>query len=59
MGKIFMLYASATGNTELMAEAMVAYFEAQNNEVVTKTFDFDPIDVEELLDYDADRKSVV
>ena len=53
MGKIFMLYASATGNTELMAEAMVAYFEAQNNEVVTKTFDFDPIDVEELLDYDA------
>lgn len=48
-----MLYASTTGNTELMAEVMVAYLENKNNEVVTKTFDFDPIEVEELLDYDA------
>lgn len=54
MGKILMLYASTTGNTELMAEAMVAYMENKHHyQVVTKTFDFDPIDVEELLAYDA------
>ncbi|MBP1969906.1 flavodoxin I [Virgibacillus natechei] len=53
MAKLLMLYASGTGNTELMAEAMVAYLEDKNHEVVTKTFDFDPIDVEELLEYDA------
>lgn len=53
MSKILMLYASATGNTELMAEAIVAYLEDRNNEVVTKTFDFDSIDVEELFIYDA------
>lgn len=48
-----MLYASGTGNTELMAEAMVAHLENNQHEVVTKTFDFDPIGVEELLRYDA------
>src|SRR5690625_2626415 len=53
MGNILMLYASTTGNTELMAEAIVAYFENKQHQVVTKTFDFDPIDVDELLDYDA------
>ncbi|MFD1039749.1 flavodoxin [Virgibacillus byunsanensis] len=52
MSKILMLYASTTGNTELMAEAMVDYLEQEQHEVVTKTFDFDPIDVEELLEYD-------
>ncbi|UJL46704.1 flavodoxin domain-containing protein [Virgibacillus sp. NKC19-16] len=53
MAKLLMLYASGTGNTELMAEAMVAYLENKNHAVVTKTFDFDPIDVAELLEYDA------
>lgn len=54
MGKILMLCASTTGNTELMAEAMVAYLKNTHHyQVVTKTFDFDPIDVEELLAYDA------
>lgn len=53
MSKILMLYASATGNTELMAEVMVDYLEDRNDQVVIKTFDFDPIDVEEMLDYDA------
>lgn len=53
MGQILMLYASTTGNTELMAEAIVAYLEDKKYEVVTKTFDFDPIDVEELLEYNA------
>lgn len=53
MSKILMLYASGTGNTELMAEVMVAFLEDKNNQIVTKTFDFDPIDVDELLNYDA------
>lgn len=53
MGKILMLYASLTGNTELMAEAMIDLMEQQGYEVETRTFDFDPIDVEELADYDA------
>lgn len=52
MGSILMLYASMTGNTELMAEAMVDYLETLGYEVTTKTFDFDPITPEELLGYD-------
>jgi len=52
MGKILMLYASTTGNTELMAEAMTVWLEHQGHTVITKTFDFDPIYVEELPDYD-------
>lgn len=52
MAKILILYISATGNTEMMAEAIAGYLEYKNHEVVIKTFDFDLIDVEELLDYD-------
>lgn len=53
MGNILMIYASTTGNTEIMAEAIVAYLEQKKHTVITKTFDFDPIDVAELLEYDA------
>ncbi|MDY0393271.1 flavodoxin [Virgibacillus halophilus] len=53
MSKILTVYASSTGNTELMAEAMVAYLESKQHEVEVKTFDFDAIDVENLPDYDA------
>lgn len=52
MGKVLMLYASMTGNTELMAEIIAEVVENRGHEVVTKTFDLDPIDVEELLEYD-------
>jgi len=52
MYKILMIYASQTGNTELMAEAMAAFLEKNNIDVTIKTFDFDPIDVEELPAYD-------
>lgn len=48
-----MLYASMTGNTELMSDAIVDYLEQQEYEVDIKTFDFDPIDVEELSTYNA------
>ncbi len=52
MAKVLILYISATGNTEMIAEAIAGYLEYKNHEVKIKTFDFDPIDVEELLDYD-------
>ncbi|MFC4557592.1 flavodoxin [Virgibacillus kekensis] len=52
MGKVLMLYASMTGNTEMMAEIITDVVEQRNHTVVTKTFDMDPIDVEELADYD-------
>ena len=53
MGKILVLYASTTGNTELMAEAIADHLIDHQHEVVIKTFDFDPIDVEEIPEYDA------
>src|SRR5699024_3236345 len=53
MGNILMLYASTTGNTELMAEDIVAYLENKQHQVIIKKFDFDPIYVEEILNYDA------
>lgn len=53
MGKILVLYASTTGNTELMADAIANYLLSNQHDVTIKTFDFDPIYIEELADYDA------
>lgn len=53
MSRFLLLYASSTGNTELMAEAMKDYLQNHGHDVVVKTFDFDQIETEELLDYDA------
>lgn len=44
--------ASMTGSTETMADAIDDYITTAGHEVVRKSFDFDPIDVKELLDYD-------
>ncbi|GAA0590123.1 flavodoxin [Virgibacillus siamensis] len=52
MGKVLMLFASMTGNTEMMAEIITDVIEAREHEVETKTFDLDAIDVKELLDYE-------
>ncbi|MFD1607303.1 flavodoxin [Oceanobacillus luteolus] len=52
MANVLILYISMTGNTEMMAEAIAGYLEYKDHLVDIKTFDFDPIDVEELLDYD-------
>ncbi|RDW15620.1 flavodoxin domain-containing protein [Oceanobacillus chungangensis] len=52
MSKILMLYASATGNTELMAKAMVNHLRNNNQDVVVKMFDYDEIEVEQLENYD-------
>lgn len=53
MGKVLMLFASQSGNTELMAESMVEYIEKQGYDVETRAFDFDPIEAEDIPDYDA------
>lgn len=53
MGKILVLYASTTGNTELMADAIADHLIDSQYEVEIKSFDFDPIDVEDLPKYDA------
>src|SRR5699024_344502 len=53
MSKILVLYASTTGNTELMADAIADHLMHLGHEVVIKTFDFDPIYVDEITEYDA------
>lgn len=53
MSKILVLYSSMSGNTELMAKAIGEYLINKNHDVVTKSFDFDNVEVKELLDYDA------
>lgn len=52
MGKVLLLYASMTGNTELMANIIAETVEKRGHDVVIKTFEMDPIEVEELADYD-------
>ncbi|GGJ87158.1 flavodoxin [Lentibacillus kapialis] len=52
MAKVLLLYASMTGNTELIAEIVRETVERYGYEVVTKTFEMDPIDVDELCRYD-------
>src|SRR5699024_8649813 len=53
MANVLLMYASMTGNTELMAEIIVEYIEKRGVNIDTRTFHFDPIDVEGLADYDA------
>jgi len=48
-----MVYASATGNTELMAKAIVNTLRKHKYHVVSKIIDVDKISIGELLDYDA------
>lgn len=54
MKKILIAYASATGNTELIAEIIANYLKSQSSyEVTLKDFDLDYIRVKDILDYDA------
>lgn len=53
MSKVLIAYASTTGNTEMMADAMAVFLDRLGHDVIIKTFDFDPIYVEELQEYDA------
>ncbi|MFD1849077.1 flavodoxin [Oceanobacillus bengalensis] len=52
MGKVLVLYASATGNTELMAETIAEYIRKQNHEVTMKDFDIDNVNANEITKYD-------
>ncbi|MUK90354.1 flavodoxin [Ornithinibacillus sp. L9] len=53
MRKVLLAYSSMTGNTELMAQTIGDYLIEKKHDVITKSFDFDTVEVKELLDYDA------
>lgn len=53
MGKILMIYASQSGNTEMITDIIADDLRALNQQVVIKSFDFDLIDMEALVEYDA------
>lgn len=50
---MLILYASTSGNTEMMADVIASYLSQQGHHVVVKSFDFDRIDIEEIPKYDA------
>ncbi|HLR02964.1 MAG TPA: flavodoxin domain-containing protein [Virgibacillus sp.] len=53
MGKVLVLYTSLTGNTEVMAEAVLNQLDQYDGQVVSKSFAEDALETEELLDYEA------
>lgn len=53
MGKVFIVYASQTGNTEIITDIVEAKLKELSHEVVVKSFDFDEIHIDTLEDYDA------
>src|SRR5690625_114157 len=53
MGKILMVYASLSGNTEIVTDIIEGNLQQLGHEVVVKSFDFDVIEMDELADYDA------
>lgn len=52
MARILLLDASMTGSTEIMADAVGDVVKAAGHELVRKSFDFDDVDVQELVEYD-------
>src|SRR5699024_8104582 len=52
MKNVLMLYASMTGNTELMADEMIKQLQENSVQPVVKTFADDDIEVGELSNYD-------
>ncbi|GAA0447119.1 flavodoxin [Lentibacillus halophilus] len=52
MAKVLVLYASLTGSTEIMAETISDSIKANNHDVDFKSFDLDPIDAKEMVNYD-------
>jgi flavodoxin I len=53
MSSFLILYASASGNTEIMADTMAKYLMQKQQDVTIKNFDFDPITTQEITNYDA------
>ncbi|SFE48958.1 flavodoxin I [Lentibacillus persicus] len=52
MGNVLLAYVSMTGNTEAIAEIMKETVEVHGHNVVTKTFEMEIIDIDELPGYD-------
>lgn len=53
MKPILIVYASISGNTEMIADLLANAFRELEHEVVIKSFDFDVIDVMDLDNYEA------
>lgn len=53
MANIIILFASLTGNTELIAENLAGDLTDKKHIVDIKTFDYDPLSIEEVSEYDA------
>ncbi|WP_085991326.1 flavodoxin [Oceanobacillus senegalensis] len=52
MSKILMIYASGTGNTDMIADAILDYLKDHNYHVDVKVFDEDKINTKDVIDYD-------
>ncbi|GAA0607187.1 flavodoxin [Virgibacillus siamensis] len=53
MAKILVIYASMTGSTEMMAEAMCDHIRELGHEADQRSFDFEPLDsAQNMLEYD-------
>lgn len=53
MGKVLMVYASLSGNTEIITDIIAEHLTEIGHQVVVKSFDFDVIDMTTLHEYDA------
>jgi len=53
MGKILMVYASLSGNTEIITDIIADNLQNLGHNVEIKSFDFDVIEIDELGQYDA------
>ncbi|KPH76670.1 flavodoxin [Oceanobacillus caeni] len=53
MSNILVLYASVSGNTEMIARIIIDSFKEKNIEFDVKVFDEDPIKAKDILEYDA------
>lgn len=53
MGKVLIVFASQTGNTEMITDILEEDLQQLGHEVIVKTFDFDVINVDTLSNYDA------
>lgn len=53
MAKIIILFASLTGNTELIADIIADSLIEKKYTVDIKSFDYDPISIEKVSEYDA------
>jgi len=53
MGKVLMVYASMSGNTEIITDIIAENLQKLGHDVEVKSFDFDVIEIDELDHYDA------